>query len=55
MTIEELYALIEEECKLSEDATHLANDEEKIEWDGYTRGLHWVLSVIEDAHGEEEL
>ncbi len=55
MTIEELYALIEEECKLGEDASHSASDEEKIEWEGYTRALHWVLSVIEDAHGEEEL
>jgi hypothetical protein len=55
MTIEELYALIEEECKLCEDAAQASSDEERVEWEGYVRALHWVLSVIEDAHEEEEL
>ncbi len=55
MTVEELYALIEEECKGSEDAAQAFDDEEKIELEGYIRALHWVLSTIEEAHGEEEL
>jgi hypothetical protein len=55
MTIEELYALIEEECKNCEDTAHTTGDEEKIELEGYARALHWVLSIIEEAHGEDEL
>lgn len=55
MTIEELYALVEEECKISEDAAATAKGEEKVEWEGYIRALHWVLSTIEEAHGEDEL
>ena len=53
MTIEELYALIEEECKNCEDTAHATGDEEKIELEGYARALHWVLSIIEEAHGED--
>ena len=56
MTVEELYVLIEEECKNCENATAiLINDEERVELEGYTRALYWVLSVVEEAHSVEEL
>ena len=54
MSIEELYALIEDECRSCESAAQ-KTEEGKIEQEGHARALHWVLSIIEEAHGEEEL
>jgi hypothetical protein len=54
MSIEELYALIEDECRECENKEQ-KTEEGKIEQEGYARALHWVLSIIEEAHDEEEL
>jgi hypothetical protein len=54
MSIEELYALIEDECRECENREQ-KTEEAKIEQEGYARALHWVLSIIEEAHGEDEL
>ena len=54
MSIEELYALIEDECRECENREQ-KTEEAKIEQEGYARALHWVLSIIEEAYGDEEL
>jgi hypothetical protein len=54
MSIEELYALIEDECRGCENREQ-KTEEAEIEQEGYARALHWVLSIIEEAHGEDEL
>jgi len=53
MNLDELYRMIEEECKICEDALHTSSEDDRLEAEGYVKALHWVMSVIEEINDEE--
>jgi len=57
MTLEDLYALVEQKCNNCEENIDAYSDDDvsSNRTEGYMNALQWVMGLIEESHSEEEL
>ena len=56
MTLEDLYALIEQKCKnCEENIEECYEEDESRRLEGFMDALQWVMKLIEESPAEEEL